>query len=113
MTPGFDPVTDKTVSDMMKFGSAASGLDPRKVSAHSLRYGGATMLAASGLPQYLICWYGGWKEDSATMRLYSTIGQEAVGMVSEVMSRQSGTGLADVLIKQTIRAKMSRGAFVA
>ena len=30
------------------------GLRDDKVSAHSLRYGGATMLAASSLPQYII-----------------------------------------------------------
>jgi len=35
-----------------KFGS--------RVTSHSLRYGGATMLAAAGLPHYIIAMYGGW-----------------------------------------------------
>ena len=32
----------------------AAGMDPARYTPHSLRYGGATMLAAAGLPLYLI-----------------------------------------------------------
>ena len=39
------------VSYIMKKTVEFGNLDSSKVSAHSLRYGGATMLAAAGLPQ--------------------------------------------------------------
>lgn len=98
-------VDDKLITSVMKFGAISLGLNPDKVSAHSLRYGGATMLAAAGLPQYLIAWYGGWSSDSTTMRLYANLGQDAVNMVSSVMCKQSMSGISDQLIKQVVRNK--------
>ena len=38
-----------------------------KISAHSLRYGGSTTLAAAGYPEYIIAFYGGWAEGSKAM----------------------------------------------
>ncbi len=37
------------------------GLDERRYSTHSLRIGGATLLAAAGLPDYIIQLIGRWK----------------------------------------------------
>ena len=75
-------------------------------SAHSLRYGGATMLAAAGLPQYIIAWYGGWTVDSTVMRLYATLGSDAINLVTGTMCSQSGKNLSDLIVKQTIRDKI-------
>ena len=38
-------------------------LDPRRVSSHSLRIGGATAMAAAGMSEYEIKQMGGWKSD--------------------------------------------------
>ena len=37
------------------------GLDPTKFRTHSLRIGGASMLAAAGVPDYVIQTQGRWK----------------------------------------------------
>jgi hypothetical protein len=39
----------------------AVGLDPRRISSHSLRIGGAAALAAAGMPDYVIMNMGRWK----------------------------------------------------
>lgn len=57
-----------------------------KVSPHSLRYGGATMLAAAGLPQYIVAYFGGWSDQSKSLRIYTQVGSEAVNQVSRIMS---------------------------
>lgn len=41
--------------------AVAYGLDPRRVSSHSLRIGGASALAAAGVPDYVIQDMGRWK----------------------------------------------------
>jgi hypothetical protein len=94
------------VSQVMKWGTKNLGLNPDKISAHSLRYGGATMLAAAGLPQYIIAWYGGWTVDSTVMRLYATLGSDAINLVTGTMCSQSGKNLSDLIVKQTIRDKI-------
>ena len=38
-------------------------LDPRRISSHSLRIGGATAMAAAGMSEYEIKQMGGWKSD--------------------------------------------------
>ncbi len=43
----------------------------KKPTSHSLRYGGATMMAAAGFPQYIIAIYGGWTENSTSLRIYT------------------------------------------
>jgi hypothetical protein len=39
------------------------GLDPSRVSSHSLRIGGATAIAAAGMSEYEIKQMGEWKSD--------------------------------------------------
>ena len=70
-------VKDKTlisaeqVSIVMKKTVEFCGFNSEKISAHSLRYGGATMLSAAGLPQYIIAYFGGWCEDSKSLQIYT------------------------------------------
>ena len=52
------------------------GLPPERYSPHSLRYGGATMLASAGIPLYLIEYHGGWAPNSRSLRIYLQIGSE-------------------------------------
>ena len=70
-------------------------LDSSKVTAHSLRYGGATMLAAEGLPQYVIAYFGGWTADSKALRRYMQLGAGAVARASRIMSRGFSKSLAE------------------
>jgi hypothetical protein len=55
-------------------------------TSHSLRYGGATMLAAAGFPQYIIAHYGGWTADSEALKRYARPSEESVHEVSKKMS---------------------------
>jgi hypothetical protein len=71
------------------------GWDSSKVTAHSLRYGGATMLAAAGLPQYVIAYFGGWTADSKALRRYMQLGAGAVARASRIMSRGFSKSLAE------------------
>jgi Phage integrase family len=56
-----------------------------KATSHSLRYGGATMMAAAGYPQYMIAIYGGWSENSTALRIYTKTSDEMVNRVSRHM----------------------------
>ena len=49
------------VSSAMKTTAVRVGLDPSRISPHSLRYGGASTLAAANRPSYLIQQIGRWK----------------------------------------------------
>ena len=71
------------------------GISNARVSAHSLRYGGATMLAAAGLPQYIIAFFGGWTAESKSLRRYMQLGAEAVSQASKIMSAGFGKSLAE------------------
>ena len=44
--------------------AVANGIDPTRVSSHSLRIGGATTLAAAGLNDHEIQGVGDWKSNS-------------------------------------------------
>jgi len=55
----------------------------RNVTSHSLRYGGATMMAAAGFPQYLVAHYGGWTSDSKALRIYAKPTEEMSILVSK------------------------------
>jgi hypothetical protein len=56
---GRNIISSEQVSIVMKRTAEFFGFASDKISAHSLRYGGATMLAAAGLPQYIIAYFGG------------------------------------------------------
>ena len=75
-------VNASLVAQAMKRVAVMLGLDVKKVSAHSLRYGGATMLASHGLPQYVTAYYGGWTADSGTLRLYARLSESTAALVS-------------------------------
>lgn len=66
------------------------------------------MLAAAGLPHYLIAWYGGWTENSETIKLYATLGNDAIDLVTRTMYRQGESDLSDLKIRQRIQYIRSR-----
>jgi hypothetical protein len=79
-------VNDVELATAMKRTVEYLGWDSSKVSAHSLRYGGATMLAAAGLPQYVIAYFGGWTADSKALHRYMQLGARAVEQASRIMA---------------------------
>ena len=95
-------VTDSEVAGVMKAIVSHLGWDVSKISAHSLRYGGATMLAAAGLPQYVIAYFGGWTQDSSTLKHYTQVGGEAVTRVSEIMSQGFNKSLEESRIRSSL-----------
>ena len=68
-TPDPERATDTDVAGAMKKIAVHLGWESSKVSVHSLRYGGATMLAAARLPQYVIQYFGGWAEGSKSCQV--------------------------------------------
>ena len=93
-------LTDIDVAAVMKLIVVKLGWDASKISPHSLRYGGATMLAAAGFPQYVIASYGGWTEDSKSLRKYIQLFGASVDKVSSVMAQGFNKSLEDSRIRQ-------------
>lgn len=101
---GGSPIlTDTDVAGAMKKIVVFLGWDASKVSAHSLRYGGATMLAAAGLPQYVIEYFGGWAEGSKSAKFYMQVSGMAVVNVSEVMAEGFNKSLEESRIRYASR----------
>jgi hypothetical protein len=92
-------VSSVRVAAVMKATAVHLGLNPLAVSAHSLRYGGATVLAMAGLPQYIIECYGGWAPGSESVEIYAQVQGEAARNVSRVMSSAAGETLSDSRVR--------------
>ena len=100
--PGLPILNGDTISDVMKSTCDVLGLPCNKVSTHSLRYGGATELAASGLPQYIIAAYGGWTEDSRAMRIYTRLSLPTNAMVSTSMAQAASSRSAQTVVNDIL-----------
>jgi hypothetical protein len=97
---GDEPVINSnTVAGAMKAIVKFLGWKSDKVSPHSLRYGGATMLAAAGLPQYVIEYFGGWAAGSKSLKVYAQLGSAAVLNVSNIMAAGFETSLEESRIR--------------
>ena len=83
---GSDFTADEMAGEM-KSVAALLGCDATKVSAHSLRFGGASLLASFGLPQYIIEYFGGWAKDSKTLPLYAQPDSAALAIASGCFGR--------------------------
>jgi len=70
----------------------------KRATSHSLRYGGATMLAAAGFPHYVIAIYGGWSPDSKTLRFYTKPSNEMIKLVSAHMAAMASTSASKCFI---------------
>ena len=79
------------------------------VTSHSLRYGGATMMAAAGFPQYLIAHYGGWKANSRSLERYARPSDESIQRVSEYMTKMSYQSPSRHYIQDLIARQRGRG----
>ena len=75
------------------------GLPADRISAHSLRYGGATLMASAGFPEFIIAQYGGWVEGSESLKVYVRPTRETIDRVSRYMaSGGDATAEAELLM---------------
>lgn len=88
---GLPPYCIKTLHIIMELTVQSLGVNGygMKATSHSLRYGGATMMAAAGFPQYLIAHYGGWTVGSKSLNRYARPSEDSISLVSRHMSSQA------------------------
>lgn len=91
---GLPRLTSDCLTTVMKAVVTSFGLPADRISAHSLRYGGATLLAAAGFPEYVIAQYGGWAEGSESLRIYTRPTKLMIDRVSKQMS-EGGSSSAE------------------
>jgi len=75
-----------------------AGQEKKRVTSHSLRYGGATMMAAAGFPMYIIAIYGGWALDSESLKIYTRPSEQMANLVSAHMVAMAKTDAATYFI---------------
>jgi hypothetical protein len=97
---GVPIINDVAISGAMKLITRAVGLGNNLTSTHSLRYGGATLLAAAGIPAYAITYFGGWAEDSKMIRKYIQLGGQMTDNVSRVMSAAFEGSMVEARIRE-------------
>ena len=100
--PGFPRLTTEVIQYAMQATCHAVGLPWDKCSAHSLRYGGATTLAAAGFPDFVIAFYGGWSPDSTVMRRYMKPSNSVVKQVSHHMTRAQNAMAVQATVNQIL-----------
>ena len=105
--PGLPVLTSSTLSQVMKDTVTEMGLPASRVSTHSLRYGGASMLAARGFPEYIIAMYGGWAEGSLSMRRYTRPSHRVISEVSRHMRDMQLGKIEDDLLTVAIAKVIS------
>jgi integrase len=96
---GITIIDDITISATMKAIAQSVGLGSNLISTHSLRYGGATLLAAAGIPAYAITYFGGWSDNSPMLRTYAQLGGQMANDVSRVMSEAFDRSLVEARIR--------------
>ena len=88
---------------------AAGGEKINRLSTtHSFRYGGATMMASAGFPQYLIAHYGGWSENSTALRKYVRPSDASISRVSEIMTTMALGNPSKLYIEDALAASSKR-----
>ena len=97
--PGFAPLSAHTLHAVMQATVDDLGIPGTcRFTSHSLRYGGATMLAAAGFPHYIIAIYGGWADGSQTLKRYTRPSDAMLELVSAHMARMSKTESANFFV---------------
>jgi hypothetical protein len=92
--PGYGTLTVDDMQRVMQWtidDSMPPGQLPKRVTLHSLRYGGASMLAAAGYPHYIIAIYGGWSPNSKALRIYTRPSEGMTELVSAHMAKMATT----------------------
>ena len=71
----------------------------KRVTSHSLRYGGATALAAAGIPEFLIALYGGWVPGSTSLKLYVGLTNQTIDTISHALTWASDNNISNAFIE--------------
>ena len=83
---GLPRLTSDCLKQAMRAVALFLGLPADRISAHSLRYGGATLMAGAGFPEFIIAQYGGWVEGSESLKVYIRPTRETIERVSRHMA---------------------------
>ena len=105
--PGRPRFTTESLAAFMRATCHLIGLPASRVSAHSLRYGGATTMAAAGFHDYVIAYYGGWAPDSRCMRKYIKPSNNMVQTVSQHMASEKHSRSTVEIVNQLLAHRMS------
>jgi hypothetical protein len=89
---GLTRLTPENVKQSMRAVAERLGLPADRISIHSLRYGGATMMGSAGFPEFLIAQYGGWVEGSESLKIYI---RPTFSTIDRVSSHMANGGNAD------------------
>jgi hypothetical protein len=103
--PGFGSLELHVLHDIMSKTVAVYDIPTAKATSHSLRYGGATMMAAAGFPQYLIAHYGGWTEGSKSLRIYAKPSKEMLERVSSTVVQMADKEPSMMFIRDSLILK--------
>lgn len=105
--PGLPRYTTESLAAFMRATCHLVGLPASRVSAHSLRYGGATTMAAAGFHDYVIAYYGGWAPDSRCMRKYIKPSNNMVQNVSQHMASDKHSKSTVEIVNQLLAHRMT------
>jgi hypothetical protein len=109
-------LTSDGLKQAMRLVAERLGLPADRISAHSLRYGGATLMASAGFPEFIIAQYGGWVEGSESLKVYIRPTRETIDSVSRHMaSGGNATAEAELLmhVKSVHQIYLTSGAAAA
>jgi hypothetical protein len=100
--PGLPALTTDFLTSCLRQTCHLLGLPCDKVSAHSLRYGGAATLAAAVFPEYIIAFYCGWAQGSSAMRRYIKPSNDIIKRVSSHMTRPQSPRAVQAVVNQLL-----------
>ena len=106
--PTLPKLTTTTLATTMKLTCNVVNLPEDKVSAHSLRYGGASMMAAAGFPDYVIAYYGGWAPGSKAMQRYIHPSDDIIQTVSQHMASVHSSKSVDTIVHGLMANRVPR-----
>lgn len=87
-------VSYKDINTAVKEAAVMAGLNPARFSTHSLRYGGASALAAAGTSYYSIQQYGRWK--SSIFLQYLKLSEEVFNRAFASLSHANNLSTNDI-----------------
>jgi hypothetical protein len=87
-------LSDRDMGNALKNLAVRHGIDPTRVTSHSLRYGGASALAAANGPTYLIQKLGRWK--SLAFLRYIKMSEELLHHAQQVLTQRDLLTISDV-----------------
>jgi hypothetical protein len=107
--PSYGTLSVETLQQVMQWtvdDLYPEGEKPKRVTSHSLRYGGATMMAAAGFPHYIIAIYGGWSVDSKSLKGYTKPSAQMTKLVSAHMVAMAKTETSTYFINDAFVVAM-------